>query len=129
MGSTEKTETKAWPVPPGRRGVPGEGGTKDLKGTEEKEGKLESEVTRVTPDGTASSEDPKERPGTSGPWVSPGETAWLAGPGSLGRTVATAEEDRRALRATGVVLASRAPRGSRGPEVHRVQPVPPALRA
>lgn len=129
MVLTVKMETRACLVLPERKGVPGEGGTKDLRGTEEKEEMLEFEVTRVTQDGTASREDPKERLGTSGPWVSLGETGCLDRPENPGRAVAMAEGDRQELRATRVVRASRAPRESRGPEEHRVQLVPPVLQA
>lgn len=129
MVSTGKMETKACLVLPERKGIPGEGVTKDLKGTEENEETLEFEGTRVTQDGTASREDPKEKPETLGPWASLGETACLEGLAIPARTAAMAEGDRQELRATGVVQASRALQESRGPEVHRVQLVPLALQA
>lgn len=86
------------------------------------------EGTRVTQDKTASREDPKEKSATSAPWVSQGETEYLEDLEKLGRMVALAEGDPPELRAARGVLASRALRESRGPEVHRAQLVLPVLQ-
>lgn len=129
MVLTVKMEIKDCLVLLERKGILGEGVTKVLKETEEKEETLESEVTRVTRDGTASSEDPKEKRETSAPWVSPGAMDYLEVLESPGRTVALAEGGQQELRATGAAQASRALRESQGPEAHRVQLVPPALQA
>lgn len=126
---TVKTETKECPALPEKRGCPGDGVTKDLKETEEREETLGLEVTRVTRDGTASREDPKERSETSGPWVSLGETGCLGALENPGRMAALAGGDQRELRGTRAAPASPALRGSRGPEVLRVHLAPPAPQA
>lgn len=128
MVSTGKMETKACLVLLARKGILGEGVTKDLKGTEENEEVLEFEGTRVTQDGTASREDPKAKPETLGPWASLGEMARLEGLEISARMAAMAEGDRPELRATRVAQASQVLQESRGPEVHRVQLVPLALQ-
>lgn len=116
-----KMETKDCLVLLERKGILEEGVIKDLEERKEKEETWGFEGTRVTQDKTASREDPKEKPATSAPWVSQGETEYLEDLEKLGRMVALAEGDPPELRATRVVLASRAFRESRGPEVHRVQ--------
>lgn len=124
MVSTAKMGTKDCPVLLERKGVPAEGVTKDPKGTKGRGETLEFEVTRVTQDGTVSREGPKEKPETSAPWVSLGETGYLEGLEKPGRTAALAEGDQRELRATRAARASRAPWESRAPEVDRVHLVP-----
>lgn len=81
-------------------------------------------VFRVTQDGTASREDPKERRATSAPWVSQAETVSPAVQETLGKTVALAEGGLQELRATEAVLASQALKENRVPEVHRAHLVP-----
>lgn len=125
----ERKETKGCLVLQERRGTQEEGGTKDPKETEEKEEMLGSEVTRVTQDGTASSEEPKERRVTSAPWASQAETVHQEGQEIPGRMVALAEGDLQELRATRAALASRASRESRAPEGPRVHLVPWVLLA
>lgn len=111
-----------------RKGILEGGVTKDLKETKGKEEMLELGATRVTQGGTASREDPKEKPETSGPWVCLGVMVSREVLENQGGTVALAEGDHQELRATRAVLASRAPWESRGPEVHRVHLVPPVLQ-
>ena len=73
-----KRETRGCLVLLEKRGVLEEGVTKDPKETKAREEMSGFEVTRVTQDGTASREDPKERRETSAPWVSQAEMASLA---------------------------------------------------
>lgn len=129
MGSTGKMETRGCRVLLERRGAQGDGVTKDLRGTREKEETWGSVATRVKQDGTASREDPKARPVTSALWVSQGEMAYQEVQEKLGKTAALAEGDPQELRATGAVQASRASRESRAPEAHRAHPVPLVLQA
>lgn len=119
-----KRETRGYRVHLENRGVLEEGATKDPKERREREETLAFAVTRVTQDGTASREDPKERRVTSAPWVSQAETASQEGQETPGRMGALAEGDLQELRATGAVLASQASRESRVPEAHRVPLVP-----
>lgn len=115
-----KRETRGCLVHLEKRGVLEEGVTKDPKEKKEREEMLEFEVTRVTPDETASREDPKERQATSDPWVSQAEMASLEAQETLERMVASAEGDLQELRATEAVLASQASKVNRVPEAHRV---------
>lgn len=119
-----KRETRGYLVHLEKRGVLEEGVTKDPKETKEREEMLEFEVTRVTQDGTASREDPKESPVTLAPWVSRAEMASQEGQEIPGRMVALAEGDLQELRATEAVLANQASKESRVPEAHRALLVP-----
>lgn len=119
-----KRETRGCLVHLEKRGVLEEGVTKDPKETKAREEMSGFEVTRVTQDGTASREDPKERQETSAPWVSQAEMASLAAQETLGRMVALAEGALQELRATEAVLASQASKASRVPEAHRAHLVP-----
>lgn len=119
-----KRETRGCLVHLVKRGVLEEGVTKDPKETKAREEMWGFEVTRVTQDGTASREDPKERRATSAPWVSQAETVSPAVQETLGKTVALAEGGLQELRATEAVLASQALKESRVPEVHRAHLVP-----
>lgn len=129
MVSMGKTETRGCQVLLERRGAQGDGVTKDPRGTKEKEETWGSVETRVNQDGTASREDPKERPVTSALWVSQGEMAYQEVQEKLGKTAALAEGDLQEPRATGAVRASQASRESRAPEAHRAHLVPSVLQA
>lgn len=124
-----KMATKGCPALLERKGVQEGGVTKDPKVTKGREVMSGSEATRAIQDRTASREEPKEKPETSAPWVSLGETGCLEGLENLGRAVALAEGDQQELRATRAAPARRAPWESRGPEARRVRLVPPVLQA
>lgn len=121
---TVKMETRGCLVPPEKRGVLEEGVTKDPREKKAREEMLGFVVTRVTQDGTANREDPKERQATLAPWVSQAEMASREGQETQGRMVALDGGDLRELRATRAVLASQASKESRGPEAHRAHLVP-----
>lgn len=114
-----KMETRGCLVHLEKRGVLEEGVTKDPKETKEREEMLGFEVTRVTQDGTANREDPKERRVTSAPWVSQAEMVSQEDQETLARMVALDEGDLQDLRATRAILASQASRENRVPEAHR----------
>lgn len=119
-----KRETRGCLAHLEKRGVLEGGVTKDPKETKAREEMWGFEVTRVTQDGTASREDPKERRATSAPWVSQAEMVSPAVQETLGKTVALAEGGLQELRATEAVLASQALKENRVPEVHRAHLVP-----
>lgn len=119
-----KRETRGCLVLLEKRGVLEEGVTKDPKETKAREEMWGFEVTRVTQDGTASREDPKERRVTSAPWVSQEEMVSPAVQETLAKTVALAGGGLQELRATEAVLASQASKESRVPEAPRAHLVP-----